>query len=423
MSYTRVVASAAVIAVLMRATPHAQLRTSVAASGLTAPVAFVPDPTDPMTQYVVEQAGRVRVVRDGTVLDRAFLDLTASVASSGEQGLLGLVLAPDIASSGRFYVNFTDRNGRTVVARFRRTADPLVADPGSRFDLRWGGPGGPPFIDQPFPNHNGGHLAFGPDGFLYIGLGDGGSGNDPGHRAQDPSGLLGKMLRIDVSVPDDHPSGYRVPPDNPFVSGQPVAARPEIWSFGLRNPWRYSFDDPALGGSGALLIGDVGQNRWEEIDYEPPGLGGRNYGWRNEEGAHPNVTSLSPAYLPLIRPVHEYDHATGQSVTGGIVYRGRLLGAAHRGRYFFADFVGGRVWSLALAVDSNTGEARAEDLREHTAELSASSPSGSLGNISSFGADRDGELYLVSYSTGSILKVLGPTTAPAPPSGLRIVRP
>src|SRR3990172_6526064 len=197
MSHTRVVASAAVLAVLMRAAPHAQLRTSVAASGLPAPVPFVPDPTDPTTQYVVEQAGRVRVVRNGGVLDRAFLDLTASVASGDEQGLLGLVLAPDIASSGRFYVNFTDRNGRTVVARFRRTADPLVADPGSRFDLRWGGPGGPPFIDQPFPNHNGGHLAFGPDGFLYIGLGDGGSGNDPGHRAQDPAALLGKMLRID----------------------------------------------------------------------------------------------------------------------------------------------------------------------------------------------------------------------------------
>jgi glucose/arabinose dehydrogenase len=231
------------------------------------------------------------------------------------------------------------------------------------------------------------------------------------------------MLRIDVGVPDDHPSGYRVPPDNPFVPGQPIAARPEIWSFGLRNPWRYSFDDPALGGSGALVIADVGQNAWEEIDYEPPGRGGRNYGWRNEEGAHANVTTLPPAYLPLVRPVHEYDHNTGQSITGGVVYRGRLLGSAFRGRYLFADFVRGRVWSLALTVDPDSGEATASALREHTAELSTSGP---VGAISAFGVDRDGEVYLVAYSSGSIWRMLGtpdPVIAPAVPSGLRILRP
>ena len=242
-----------------------RLRSQVYASGFTAPVAFVQDPIDRNVQFVVEQAGRIRVVRSGTVQPTDFLDLRSAVQAGGERGLLGLAFAPDTAS-GRFYVNFTDRSGDTVVARFRRSADPLVANPASRFDLRFGGANGPAVIVQPFSNHNGGHLAFGPDGYLYIGLGDGGSGDDPDHRAQNPKELLGKMLRLDVDVPDAHAVGYQVPADNPFVGGRPVAARPEIWAFGLRNPWRYSFDDPARGGTGALVIGDVGQNAFEEID-------------------------------------------------------------------------------------------------------------------------------------------------------------
>ena len=182
--------------------------------------------------------------------------------------------------------------------------------------------------------------------------------------------LLGKMLRIDVGVPDDHPTGYQIPADNPFASGGgPVAALPEIWSFGLRNPWRYSFDDPGLGGTGALVMGDVGQSRFEEIDYEPRGRGGRNYGWRNREGAHDNVTSRPPAFLPLVDPIFEYGRSSGQSVTGGFVYRGRALGASYQGRYFFADFEAGRVWSIALAINPTTGEATASNLVEHTGEL------------------------------------------------------
>ena len=246
-----------------------------------------------------------------------FTNLSSAIVAGGEQGLLGLAFPPDALSSGRFFVYFTNRSGDTVVARFRRSTDPVVADSASRFDLRWGGPTGPAFIAQPFANHNGGNLVFGPDGFLYAGLGDGGSGNDPGHRAQNPLEFLGKMLRIDVSVPDAHPSGYQVPPDNPFVRGGPVTALPKIWSIGLRNPWRYSFDDPARGGTGALVIADVGQNSFEEVDYEPANRGGRNYGWRNREGAHANVTSRPPAFLPLTDPIHEYDHSVGQSITGG----------------------------------------------------------------------------------------------------------
>jgi glucose/arabinose dehydrogenase len=411
------IAAALVIVCASGATLPAQLRTRVHASGFALPIAFVQDPADRDVQFAVEQHGRIRVVRAGAVLAAEFLDVSSAVVAGGEQGLLGMAFAPD-AASGRFFINFTNRSGDTVVARLRRSGNPVVADPASRFDLRWSGAGGPAFIAQPFANHNGGHLAFGPDGYLYIGLGDGGSGNDPDHRAQNPSELLGKMLRVDVSVPDSHPIGYQVPADNPFVRGGPVAARPEIWSFGLRNPWRYSFDDPARGGTGALLIGDVGQNRFEEIDYEPANRGGRNYGWRNREGARDNVTSRPAAYLPLVDPIHEYGRDAGASVTGGIVYRGSALPASFRGRYFFADFISGRVWSLALTTDA-AGEARASDVVEHTADLSRA---GSIGNISAFGVDADGELFLVGYSTGRILKVLGPPVAPATPTGLRIIR-
>jgi glucose/arabinose dehydrogenase len=392
-----------------------RLRSQVYAAGFTAPIAFVQDPLDRRVQFVVEQAGRIRVVRSGTVQPTDFLDLRTVVLAGGERGLLGLAFAPD-ASSGRFYVNFTDRSGDTVVARFRRSADPLVASPASRFDLRFGGTNGPAVIAQPFSNHNGGNLAFGPDGYLYIGLGDGGSGDDPDHRAQNPQELLGKMLRIDVNVSDTHAIGYQVPGDNPFVGGRPVAARPEIWAFGLRNPWRYSFDDPARGGTGALVIGDVGQNAFEEIDYEPPNRGGRNYGWRNREGAHDNVTSRPPAFLPLIDPIHEYGRSSGQSVTGGYVYRGRALGSAYTGRYFFADYVQGRVWSIALSIDSQ-GEARAVGLTEHTSELGGQSQ---LGNISSFGVDADGDLYMVSLSRGVVLSVAG--LAPPTPTDLKVIR-
>jgi glucose/arabinose dehydrogenase len=348
------------------------------------------------------------------VLAADFIDLSSALISGGEQGLLGLAFPPNAAATGRFFVDFTNRSGDTVVARFRRSTA-VVADPTSRFDLRWGGAGGPAFIAQPYANHNGGNLAFGPDGYLYIGLGDGGSGGDPENRAQNPQELLGKMLRIDVGVADTHPSGYQVPADNPFVRGVPLPARPEIWAFGLRNPWRYSFDDPARGGTGALVIGDVGQSLWEEIDYEPANRGGRNYGWRVREGAHEYDTSRPPAFLPMTEPIYEYGHDNAVSITGGFVYRGSALPSMYRGRYFFADLVG-RVWSIALTIDPASGEARASNLLEHTDELGGTS---FIGNISSFGVDGDGEIYVVSYSTGRILKVIA---APSVPTGLHIIR-
>ena len=396
----------------LAAPAYAQLQGQLYVSGLQSPVAFVQDPTDRNVQFIVEQRGRIRVVRNGALLGTDFLTL-GGVSCCGERGLLGLAFPPDHASSGRFYINFTNAAGDTVVSRFTRGSNSLVADPSSRFDLQLDGTRR--FIEQPFSNHNGGHLAFGPDGNLYIGLGDGGSGNDPDHRAQNPNELLGKMLRIDVNVPDSNAAGYRIPSDNPFLGSHP--ARDEIWAFGLRNPWRYTFDDVARGGTGALVMGDVGQNAWEEIDYEPRGAGGRNYGWRNREGAHNNVTSR-PLFSSPTDPIAEYSHGEGVSVTGGFVYRGARLGSAYRGRYFFADY-SGRVWSVALTLDG-AGEARASDRREHTAELRSQTP---LGFISSFGVDADGELYLVNHSDGRIIRITAPLASPPAPTGLKIIKP
>src|SRR5262245_20340864 len=394
---------------------EAQLRVQPFVGGLSMPLAIVPDPRDDTVHFVVQQAGRIRVAKNGVLPADDFLNLTSAVQCCDEQGLFSLVFPPDAATNDRFWVNFTSKpHGDTVVARFHRSADPLIADPNSRVDLMW--PGDTPgsrqgFIEQPFANHNGGHMAFGPDGFLYIGLGDGGAGNDSGHRAQNPQSLLGKILRIDVNVPDANTNGYAVPPSNPLVDNQPITALTEIWAFGMRNPWRFSFDDPARGGTGALVIADVGQDAFEEIDYEPAGRGGRNYGWRNREGKHatPGIpASPGPAYTPLTDPIFEYSHnGGGASITGGYVYRGTALGPGFVGRYFFADFILGRQWSLALTVNPSTHEATASDLREHTAEFGAPS-------VSSFGVDADGELFVIDYG-GTIYRVL-----PQTPPNLRV---
>ena len=387
----------------------AQVKAEAFVSGLSLPVDFVQDPTQANVQMVVQQGGVVRVVQNGALLKQPFLDLSTVVSTGGERGLLGFAFAPDYATTRRFFVNFTNADGDTVVARFKRmAADPFQADPLSRFDLRWGGPTGSRYIAQPYPNHNGGHLAFGPDGYLYIGMGDGGFGGDPQNRAQSTNTLHGKMLRININVEDEDLEGYVVPADNPFVGG---AALPEIWSFGLRNPWKFSVDvsGPGGAGTGAILIGDVGQDAREEINYEPAGRGGRNYGWRLREGFEPYLPDTPPAFLPLTEPIWDYPRTEGASVTGGFVYRGSVLPAGFRGRYFYADFIRGRVWSLGLLLNAS-GEATVTDRVEHTAELSNA---GALGNISSFGMDSTGELYVVSYG-GSIRKIVPNTAVPGP---------
>jgi glucose/arabinose dehydrogenase len=384
-------AASAVFLLALAAGAQAQLRLDLVARGAGPTVAFVEDPAAPGTFLIVSQDGLVRVVADGVVRDTPFIDLRGDISSGGERGLLGLAFPADAAASGRVYLNFTNRDGHTVVARFtRRADDPQVAAADSRRDLVW--PGGRAFVEQPFANHNGGHLAFGPDGYLYVGLGDGGSGNDPRNHAQTTSSLLGKMLRLDVNVPDDDRRGYAVPPDNPFVRRAGVL--PEIWALGYRNPWRYTFDDIGEGATGALVAGDVGQNQREEIDYEPAGAGGRNYGWRLREGtiATPGVPVAVPAIEPLVEPIFDYGRGRGQSVTGGYVYRGAALPPEYRGRYFFGDFASGRIWSLGLAVNPDTREASVVDETEHTDTLG-----GAVAGLASFARDQSGELYVVTH--------------------------
>jgi glucose/arabinose dehydrogenase len=398
-----------VIAFLIGSSPAlAQLSSVLVVSGLSSPVAVVQDPTQPNVQFIVQQGGRIRTVRDGHLEPIDFLDLTTLVLSGGERGLLGLAFAPDYATSRRFFVNYTRRpDGHTVVSRYRRMAsNPLRGDAASRFDLRW--PGGQTFIVQPFANHNGGDLQFGSDGYLYIPLGDGGSGNDPEHRAQDPGVLLGKILRIDVDVPDADFEGYDVPPDNPFFGRPGVLS--EIWAFGLRNPFRVTVDALVRGGTGALVIADVGQNAWEEIDYEPFGAGGRNYGWRNRESAHANVTTRPPAFTPLTDPIAEYSHAVGTVITGGVVYRGTALGVGFFGRYFFADFGARRIWSIGLTVNATTHEARATPFIEHTSALGGSSV---IGNVSAFGIGANCEVYFLDWAGGQLRRIVNAGGGPA----------
>ena len=381
---------------------NAQIRGDTIVTGLHTPVAVVADPSNRSVLLIAEQSGLIRVAQNGEALGGPFLDLRDDISTGGERGLLGFALAPDYIESRRFYVNFTDRAGNTVVARFRRDAEnPRVADRTSRFDLLW--PTGRRVIEQPFSNHNGGHLAFGPDGYLYIGVGDGGGAGDPMNHAQNPQSLLGKMLRIDVNVPDDDPRGYRVPEDNPFVDNDPIRALGEIWAFGLRNPWRYSFDDWTRGGTSALVIADVGQNAREEINFEPRGPGGRNYGWRIREGRQSYDSRTAEAYGPLAEPIHDYGRDLGASVTGGMIYRGAALDPMFNGRYVFGDFISGRVFSVGLHLHPLTSEASADDAQEYTARLGGRE---TLGMVSSFGMDHDGELLVLNYSAGTVVRVV-----------------
>jgi glucose/arabinose dehydrogenase len=386
----------------------AQLRVQTFVSGLSSPVAFVQDPGDATVQYVVEQAGRIKVVSNGVLQATPFLDIASMIAAGGEQGLLGLAFPPNYSASGRFYVFFTNGSGDLVVARFTRSAaNRFVADRASRFDLRWST--GDQYIEHSArSNHNGGCLAFGPDGMLYITTGDGGGGGDPDNNAQNISVLLGKILRVDVvsAAAQASPSGFVVPPGN---AGLP---RAEIWSLGWRNPWRFSFD-LGSGGTGAMIVGDVGQGAWEEIDYEPANRPGRNYGWDFREGTHA-FSGTAPA--GLTNPIFEYSRSLGASVTGGYVYRGSLL-PEMRGRYFFGDYVFRRIYSIGLSIHATSREATATDFLDHTSDLLGAVP---VGGISAFGVDAEGELYIVDHTRGLILKFV--RGLPRPPTNVRIVR-
>lgn len=339
------------------------LALEVVTDAVSSPVGLASPPGDTSRLFVLEQAGRIRVIRAGTLLPDPFLDITGITSGGGERGLLGLAFHPDYEVNGYFFVYHTDNAGDTRVARYT-AATPDQADPGSGQTVLT--------AVQPYPNHNGGHIAFGPDGYLYIALGDGGDGGDPDGNGQELSTLLGSILRIDV----DGGSPYAVPADNPFVGT--AGAAPEIWVYGLRNPWRFSFDRA----SGDLFIGDVGQSRLEEISVQNAGSGGgENFGWNVMEGPDCyGAPSCDTSGLSL--PVYEYDHDEGCSVTGGYVYRGAALPQL-AGRYFFGDYCTGLVRSFRYEGGA------AVDVQDHTTDL------GAIGGLSSFGEDADGELYLV----------------------------
>lgn len=324
--------------------------------------------------FITLQGGLVMVYDGTTVLPEPFLDVRGLISSGGERGLLSIAFHPRYAQNGLFYVNYTNLGGNTVVARYSVSPEnPNRANLTSAVPILT--------VQQPFANHNGGQLQFGPDGYLYIGMGDGGSGGDPGNRAQNLGDLLGKLLRLDV----DSGSPYAIPSSNPFLGS--AGARPEIWALGLRNPWRFSFDRA----SGDLWIADVGQGTWEEIDFQPAtSIGGENYGWRRMEGSHcfNPPSNCNPGTLVL--PVIEYDHNLGCSVTGGSVYRGtrspRLIGT-----YIYGDFCSGTIWG---ATRQGNGSVTSRTLYDASF------------NISTFGEDAAGEIYVGDYSSGTLYRIV-----------------
>ena len=366
------------------------LTTVRVAQGLTRPAFVTAPPGDTARVFIVEQRGsdnrgRIKILKNGVLLSRPFLT-TAVLATAFEQGLLGLAFAPDYATTGRFYINYTRAgDGATIVARHTVSSDPDSANPTGTVILT---------VAQPFDNHNGGWLGFGPDGFLYVALGDGGDAGDPGDRAQNLNTLLGKMLRIDVSG-----ATYTSPPGNPFVG---VAGLDEIWAYGLRNPWRPAFDRL----TGDLYIADVGQNIIEELNFQPASSnGGENYGWRCYEGLNfftesatiPCGSCLAPG-CPKAEPIFQYPHTGGRcSVTGGYVYRGCAIPDL-KGQYFFADYCAATIYSGRAQGDTLV------DFRDRTAQLA---PGGglSIGSITSFGEDARGELYICDQG-GEVFKIV-----------------
>jgi glucose/arabinose dehydrogenase len=339
------------------------------AKGLAFPLYLTAPPGDDRL-FVVEKGGRIRIVEDGTLRPDPFLDISSLVSGGSEQGLLGLAFHPDYESDGRFFVDYTDRAGDTRIVQYHVSSDANAADPASARILLT--------VDQPYSNHNGGQLAFGPDGYLYVGMGDGGSGGDPQGHGQDARDLLGSLLRLDVSAD----TGYAIPPDNPWVDS--AGARGEVWSIGLRNPWRFSFDRS----NGDLYIADVGQDEIEEVDVSPRASGGgrgANYGWNIMEG-NSCFSSGSCDRSGLVLPATQYTHADGCSVSGGYVYRGDAIPSL-QGTYLYADFCSGWVRSFRHVNGTATEQRSWPSLAPG-------------GNVPSFGEDANGELYVMSADGG-----------------------
>ena len=389
-SIPKCILSTVVVAVIsLTAAPQSsaqvELENEIVATGLTQPLLVLAPPGDRDRIFILEQPGRVRIVKNGTLLGTSFLDVTALNSYGGERGLLGMAFHPDYANNGWFYVNYTNNSGATVVARYTVSANPDVANASSAQTIIT--------IPQPYSNHNGGDIRFGPDGYLYVAMGDGGSGGDPGNRAQNGLTLIGKMLRLDV----DNGLPYSIPPSNPFVGDPNVLD--EIWALGLRNPWRFNFDSE----TGDMYIADVGQNQWEYVHVEPAGSpGGLNYGWRIVEGSHCFIPASGCNTAGLEMPVYEYQHRFTPTfrncIIGSEVYRGRSM-ATMQGRYFFTDAGSRELWSFRY-----TGNGNYASFTDHTAE------SGINGSGRSLGVDADGELYVCGSS--NVMRVV--------PKGLRL---
>ena len=355
--------------------PSAVASLELVVDGLDGPLDLTAAPGEEDRLYVVERPGRIRIVDDGTLVETPFLDITSITSEGGERGLLGLAFHPDYPSTGTFFVNHTNLAGDTRVVRYTVSPSGDAADPSSATELI--------LVEQPFSNHNGGQLAFGPDGMLYIGLGDGGSSGDPSGHGQNPSTLLGSILRIDV----DGGAPYAIPPDNPFADGADGA--PEVWMYGLRNPWRFSFD----ASTGDIYVADVGQNEIEEVSVlSAADAAGANLGWDVLEGTRCYDAETCDR-TGLVLPAHEYTHDEGCSITGGYVYRGAALPQLD-GRYFYGDYCGGWVRSFRLSSDG-----AATDVTDHTEAF------GSVGDLASFGLDAAGELYLLDLD-GAVYRMV-----------------
>lgn len=345
--------------------------------GLTKPVQLVDLDDGAGRSLIVQQDGLIRILRDGALDEAPFLDISGQISTGSEQGLLSVAPHPGFAENGIFFIDYTDTDGNTRVERWTvDPANPDRADPASAAPVI--------FQEQPYPNHNGGLLLFGPDGYLYVGLGDGGSGGDPEGNGQDRSTLLGSILRIDVDNPADG-QGYGIPDDNPFVDRE--GAAPEIWSYGLRNPWRFSFDRE----TGDLLIGDVGQGEIEEADLQPAGEGGLNFGWNIKEG--PECYESGSCDEPgLVDPFFSYTHEVGGcSITGGYVYRGEAMPDLS-GVYLTADYCTGLLWGVGRDADG---------------AWQGSEPIETGYQISSFAEDAAGELYVIDIG-GAIYRIVAP---------------
>lgn len=364
---------------LQELAPPPALSLQLVASGLSEPTYVLSAPGDPDILIILEKAGRALVYHEGQPQNAPFLDMRGRVAKRSEQGLLGMDFPPDFAQKPLVYVHYSRKDGATRVSRFAVDTEAWIAIEDSEEILLE--------VEQPYANHDGGQLEFGPDGYLYLGLGDGGAANDPLNAGQDLNQLLGKILRMDVSGD----KGYTIPASNPFAKQE--GARGEIWAWGLRNPWRFSFDRK----TGDLYIGDVGQNKWEEIDFAPASSkGGENYGWRLMEGTHEFRDEDGVARDTLVAPIHEYGHKNGHcSVVGGYVYRGSAIPALD-GWYFYGDTCSGAVGVLRT---ENGVQAARHDLTKQIA------PQGKLVQLVSFGEDAAGELYAVAIS-GSVYRIV-----------------